>query len=93
MKNVLILGAGRVGRRAAEQLAADGNEVTVIDRNPGALRMLREHVGRAHPAGEAERPAVLDKAGAEEADVILATPAWTRSTWPPAWCARTATTA
>ncbi|MCY4325514.1 MAG: Trk system potassium transporter TrkA [Betaproteobacteria bacterium] len=73
MKNVLILGAGRVGRRAAEQLAADENEVTIIDRSPAALRMLREHADVRTLAGEAERPAVLDKAGAQEADVVLAT--------------------
>ncbi len=68
---MLILGAGRVGQRVAEQLAAD-NEVTIVDRDPLTLMALRERVDARTLTGGAELPAVLEQAGAAEADIVLA---------------------
>ena len=39
--NVLIVGCGRVGSRLAVELAGEGNEVTLIDRNPSAARLVK----------------------------------------------------
>lgn len=71
MKKILILGAGRVGSTIASQLASE-NEVTIVDNKPRRLRELRERIDARTLSGSAEVPAVLDKAGAGDADIVLA---------------------
>ena len=40
--NIVICGAGEVGRHAAEVLGGDGHNVTIIDRDTGKLAALEE---------------------------------------------------
>ncbi|MEE9135309.1 MAG: NAD-binding protein, partial [Gammaproteobacteria bacterium] len=43
--NILILGAGQVGSSVAHQLAREeGNEVTIVDTDPGTLRDLQDRL-------------------------------------------------
>src|SRR6267143_6224881 len=70
---ILILGAGQVGRTAAEHLSREeANEVTVVDVNEDVLRDLQDRLDVRTVAGNAAHPTVLETAGAAEADIIVA---------------------
>ena len=70
---ILILGAGQVGRTAAQALSREeANEVTVVDVNEEALRDLQERLEVRTVVGNAAHPTVLEAAGAGEADVLVA---------------------
>jgi trk system potassium uptake protein TrkA len=70
---ILILGAGQVGRTAAQHLSREeANEVTVVDVNEDVLRDLQDRLDVRTVAGNAAHPTVLEAAGAEEADIIVA---------------------
>jgi trk system potassium uptake protein len=70
---ILILGAGQVGRTAAQHLSREeANEVTVVDVNEDTLRDLQDRSDVRTVAGNAALPAVLEAAGAAEAEVIVA---------------------
>jgi trk system potassium uptake protein TrkA len=69
---ILILGAGQVGSSVAESLAGEANDITVVDSNPDALRHLQEHFDLRTLTGFGSHPDVLRRAGAENADMLLA---------------------
>jgi len=71
--NILILGAGQVGTTAAYHLATEeANEVTIVDANPTVLRDLQDRLDVRTVVGHASFPDVLERAGAREADIIIA---------------------
>jgi len=70
---ILILGAGQVGRTAAFHLSREeANEVTVVDVNEDILRDLQDRLDVRTVAGNAAHPTVLEAAGVQEADIIVA---------------------
>ena len=70
---ILILGAGQVGSTAAVSLAREeANEVTIVDRNPDVLRELQDRLDVRTVVGNASYPDVLERAGAREADMLIA---------------------
>ena len=69
---VLICGAGRVGRHIARVLAREGNEVTVIDRDPALVERLASVADVNAVIGYASHPDVLERAGARNADLLIA---------------------
>jgi trk system potassium uptake protein TrkA len=70
---ILILGAGQVGSTAAYSLAREeANEVTIVDRNPEVLRELQDRLDVRTVVGNASYPDVLERAGANEADMLIA---------------------
>ena len=70
---VLILGAGQVGRTAAQSLAREpANEVTVVDSNEDVLRELQSRVDVRTVAGNASFPGVLEAAGIADTDMLVA---------------------
>ena len=69
---ILILGAGQVGRSVAESLTHEDNDVTIIDTNAAALRDLREHLDVRVEVGQASYPRVLERAGIDDADMLIA---------------------
>jgi trk system potassium uptake protein TrkA len=71
--NILILGAGQVGSTAAYQLArAEANEVTIVDTDPTVLRDLQDRLDIRTVVGHAAYPQVLERAGAKDADMVIA---------------------
>jgi len=71
--NIIILGAGQVGRSAATQLAREpANEVTVVDTREDVLRDLQDHLDIRTVAGNGSYPAVMEAAGIADADVLIA---------------------
>ncbi len=70
---ILILGAGQVGSTAAYSLAREeANEVTIVDRDPEVLRELQDRLDVRTVVGHAAYPEVLERAGANDADMIIA---------------------
>jgi len=56
----------------AEVLASEANDITIVDRDAAQLRALQDHLDIRTVHGHASHPEVLQKAGAEDADLILA---------------------
>lgn len=69
---ILILGAGQVGTSVAEVLANEASDITVVDIDAKRLEDLRDRLDIGTVLGEAAHPQVLARAGAEDADMILA---------------------
>ena len=69
---VIICGAGQVGQNIARHLSSEGNDVTVIDQAPELIQRLGDALDVKAMVGHASRPPVLDAAGAEDADMIIA---------------------
>jgi trk system potassium uptake protein TrkA len=69
---IIILGAGQVGTSVANNLASEANDITVVDQNPELLRELQDRLDLGTVQGHASHPDVLERAGAEDADMILA---------------------
>ena len=70
---ILILGAGQVGSSAAYHLSREeANEVTVVDRRPEVLRELQDRLDIRTVVGHAAYPEVLERAGAKDADIVVA---------------------
>ena len=69
---IIILGAGQVGGTLAENLVGEKNEITVIDSDPTILRALQDRLDLQVVTGVGSHPDVLKKAGAEDADMLIA---------------------
>jgi trk system potassium uptake protein TrkA len=70
---ILILGAGQVGSTAAYSLAREeANEVTIVDSNADILRELQDRLDVRTVVGNAAYPDVLERAGARDADMVIA---------------------
>lgn len=73
LMRIIILGAGQVGSTAAYNLAREeSNEVTVVDTNPDHLRDLQDRLDIRTVEGFAAHPDVLARAGADDADIVIA---------------------
>jgi trk system potassium uptake protein TrkA len=69
---IVILGAGQVGSTLAENLAGEANDITVVDRDAQALKRLQERLDVRTVHGHAAYPDTLRRAGAEDADLLIA---------------------
>lgn len=69
---IIVLGAGQVGSTVAQNLASENNDVTVVDLNMDTLNELQNRLDLSIVYGHAAYPSVLRKAGAEDADMIIA---------------------
>jgi trk system potassium uptake protein len=68
---VIVVGAGNIGRYLAQDLARRGHEVTLVEREAALLERFTGSALRT-VAGDACSPQVLERAGAREADVVVA---------------------
>ncbi|MDO4906383.1 Trk system potassium transporter TrkA [Neisseria sp.] len=70
---ILILGSGQVGSTVAQELASlPGNDVTIIDINETALQNIGSKLDVRTLLGNGASPFMLKRAGAEDADLLLA---------------------
>lgn len=69
---IIILGAGQVGRTLAENLAIDANDITMVDQDTSALKDLQDRLDIRTVAGIASLPNILEAAGVEDADMLVA---------------------
>lgn len=69
---VIICGAGQVGWQIARHLSSEKNDVTVVDNNAELVARATDTLDVQGIAGHASYPDVLDRAGARDADMIIA---------------------
>jgi trk system potassium uptake protein TrkA len=69
---IIILGAGQVGGTLAEHLAIEQNDIIVVDSDTEKLRLLQDRLDIGTVAGGASHPSTLYKAGADDADMLIA---------------------
>lgn len=69
---VIICGAGQVGWQIARHLSGERNDVTVVDQDPELIRRATDSLDVQGVAGFASYPDILERAGARDADMIIA---------------------
>lgn len=69
---IIILGAGQVGSSVAEHLASEANDITVVDTRASRLQDLQDRFDLRTVHGSASHPSILRRAGAEDADMVIA---------------------
>ncbi|TDF36237.1 Trk system potassium transporter TrkA [Alteromonadaceae bacterium M269] len=69
---IIIIGAGQVGATLAENLVGEKNEITVVDSNFTTLQNLQDRLDLKVVHGVGSHPNVLQNAGAEDADLLIA---------------------
>lgn len=69
---VIVCGAGQVGFNIAKHLASQQNDVTVIDRSATLTRRIGELLDVKAVQGHASDPGMLERAGAADADLLVA---------------------
>jgi trk system potassium uptake protein len=69
---VIIVGAGKVGRNLARELIGKGEEVTLIESSRPRFLFLEEEFEHAIQYGDATELWVLERAGIQRADLVVA---------------------
>ncbi len=69
---ILILGAGQVGGTLAENLAKEAFDISLVDNDAASLQVLADRLDIQTTEGWASHPDVLRRAGADDADIIVA---------------------
>ena len=69
---VLIVGAGKVGWNLARELIEKGNEVTVVESDPRRYETVEEELEHSVQYGDGSELWVLERAGIERADLVIA---------------------
>ena len=70
--NIVICGAGKVGFSISKQLSAQGHSITVIDQSSEDIKKVNDTQDVKGIVGQASLPSVLENAGADKADMIIA---------------------
>ena len=68
---VVICGAGQVGFGIAERLAAEQNDVSIIDTSPRLIQAVTDSLDVRGFVGHGSHPDVLARAGLEAADMLI----------------------
>jgi trk system potassium uptake protein TrkA len=69
---IIVCGAGLVGSSIARQLASENNDVTIVDQSPETIQQMNDSLDVRAIEGYASHPDVLEKAGAHDAEMIVA---------------------
>src|SRR5487761_1532955 len=69
---VIIVGAGKVGRSLARELIAKDHEVTLIESSRPRYLAIEEEFEHAIQYGDATELWVLERAGVQRADLVIA---------------------
>jgi trk system potassium uptake protein len=69
---VIVVGAGKVGWNLARELIDKGNELTVIENDRGRFGTVEEELEHAAQYGDGSELWVLERAGIERADLVIA---------------------
>jgi len=70
--NIIICGAGKVGFSISKQLSNQGHSVTVVDQASEDIKKINDTQDVKGIVGRATFPSVLENAGAENTDMIIA---------------------
>ena len=69
---IIIIGDGKVGHTLAENLSKEGNDVTIIDKDPEPLKKASEYLDVMCIKGNGVSTKVLMEAGVKDADLLIA---------------------
>lgn len=69
---IIILGAGQVGSSVAANLCSEANDITVVDPDPVHLQNLQDRLDLRGVVGHGSHPEILARAGAQDADMVIA---------------------
>ena len=69
---IVILGAGQVGSTVASALVHEDNDITIVDKNESRLKELQDQLDIRSVLGFASHPKVMERAGIEDADLVIA---------------------
>lgn len=69
---IIILGAGQVGGTLARNLATEDNDISIIDTDQNQLTELANQLDLQTIFGHCANPEILQSAGIEDADIIIA---------------------
>ncbi len=70
--NIIICGAGRVGFTIAKLLTEQDHSITIIDQSSEDIQKINDSLDVKSIVGKATYPSILEKADAENADMIIA---------------------
>lgn len=70
--HIIIIGAGAVGSYLAERLSTEGQDVVVIEDDADRAAELQERLDALVIVGNGASPAILEKAGIDQADLLIA---------------------
>ena len=68
----VIAGAGKVGQNLARELIEKGNEVTLVEQDRRRYLIIEEELEHAVQYGDATELWVLERAGIQRADLVVA---------------------
>lgn len=69
---IVIIGCGKLGRTLAQQLTQEDHEITVIDENSSRLQYVVDRLDIMGIHGNGATIPVLEEAGANDADLVIA---------------------
>lgn len=69
---IIICGAGQVGWQIARQLSGERHDVVLIDHDQRLIQQANDALDVQGVVGHASHPDVLDRAGAADADLLIA---------------------
>jgi trk system potassium uptake protein TrkA len=69
---IVILGAGQVGSTVANALVHEDNDITIVDKDERRLKELQDQMDIRSVLGYASHPKVMQRAGIEDADLVIA---------------------
>ncbi len=69
---VIVCGAGQVGFNITRYLAQEDNDITVVDQSPELIRKISDTLDVKAITGFASHPEILARAGAADADLLIA---------------------
>ena len=69
---VIVCGAGQVGQGIAQHLAGEGIDVIVVDRAAALMQRISDTLDVRPIQGHGAYPETLEKAGAADADILIA---------------------
>jgi trk system potassium uptake protein TrkA len=69
---IVILGAGQVGSTVASALVHEDNDITIVDKDQRRLKELQDQMDIRSVLGYASHPKVMERAGIEDADIVIA---------------------
>ena len=70
--NIIIVGIGKVGSTLVEQLSKEGNDITIIDKNPAAVQAMSGLYDVMGVVGNGASYSVQMEAGIENCDLFIA---------------------
>ena len=69
---IIIVGAGEVGFHIAQRLSEEGHDISLIDKDPAQIKRVAENLDVQALLGSGTSPRVLNDAGINDADMMVA---------------------